>query len=118
MAGPKHYLEKFLGDDDTADQAMIQAMIDANGLTTWEELWYEGAPTDGRGNVNFWFRNPDLPLMIPWRSVNTPLDDPYIMERNPYYHAVDTEGNQLPYIDRIEHSLFEFKPSICGSPRA
>jgi peptide/nickel transport system substrate-binding protein len=29
------------------------------------------------------------------------------MERNPYYHAVDTEGNQLPYIDRINHALFE-----------
>ena len=22
------------------------------------------------------------------------------MERNPYYYEVDTEGNQLPYIDR------------------
>jgi len=29
------------------------------------------------------------------------------MERNPYYYAVDTEGNQLPYIDRISMSLAE-----------
>ena len=29
------------------------------------------------------------------------------MVRNPYYWAVDQEGNQLPYIDTIEHSLFE-----------
>ncbi|MFC6658384.1 ABC transporter substrate-binding protein [Roseibium salinum] len=29
------------------------------------------------------------------------------MVRNPYYFAVDQEGNQLPYIDKIEHRLFE-----------
>ena len=32
MAAPKHYLEKFLGDADTADQAMIDAAIAANGV--------------------------------------------------------------------------------------
>jgi hypothetical protein len=25
------------------------------------------------------------------------------MERNPFYWAVDTAGNQLPYLDRISH---------------
>jgi peptide/nickel transport system substrate-binding protein len=29
------------------------------------------------------------------------------MVRNPYYHAVDTEGNQLPYVDHVTHALFE-----------
>jgi len=29
------------------------------------------------------------------------------MERNPYYWAVDTAGNQLPYIDRITMTLAE-----------
>ena len=33
--------------------------------------------------------------------------DPHVMERNPYYWQVDTDGNQLPYVDRVEHSLFE-----------
>lgn len=27
------------------------------------------------------------------------------MERNPYYWKVDTAGNQLPYIDRVAHTL-------------
>lgn len=107
MAAPKHYLEKFLGDQDTADQAMIDAMLEANGLTTWQELWYESAPGDGRGVANFWFRNPDIPVINAWKSLNSPLEDPHIMVRNPYYHAVDTAGNQLPYIDRISHALFE-----------
>jgi peptide/nickel transport system substrate-binding protein len=79
----------------------------ANGVSTWQELWYESGPGDGRGPINFWFRNPDLPTITPWRAVNSPLEDPWIMERNPYYHAVDTANNQLPYIDRIQHALFE-----------
>jgi peptide/nickel transport system substrate-binding protein len=29
------------------------------------------------------------------------------MERNPYFFAVDAEGNQLPYIDKVTHRLFE-----------
>jgi peptide/nickel transport system substrate-binding protein len=106
MAAPKHYLERFIGDADTADQEAIDAMLQANGLTTWEELWYEAAPGDGRGVANFWFRNIELPTITAWVSQNSPLEDPHIMVRNPYYHAVDTAGNQLPYIDQINHSLF------------
>jgi peptide/nickel transport system substrate-binding protein len=32
-------------------------------------------------------------------------DDVVMMERNPYFYKVDPEGNQLPYIDRIEVRL-------------
>lgn len=33
--------------------------------------------------------------------------DPVVFERNPYYWQVDTEGNQLPYIDRQTHVFFD-----------
>lgn len=112
LAAPKHYLEKYLGDSPNADQAAIDAMLDVNGLTDWTELWYEGGVGDGRGVASFWFRNPEIPVVNAWRSVNTPLEDPHIMERNPFYHAVDPEGNQLPYIDRIQHSLFESNETL------
>lgn len=45
--------------------------------------------------------NPDHPRMWPWvfrQRQNTP---PYTAVRNPYYFAVDNQGRQLPYIDRI-----------------
>ena len=29
------------------------------------------------------------------------------MERNPYFFAVDQEGNQLPYIDKVTHRLYQ-----------
>ena len=44
--------------------------------------------------------NPDLPMLGPWRTVQ-PINTPtWVLERNPYYYEVDTEGNQLPYIDK------------------
>ncbi len=107
MAAPKHYLERFLGNSDTADQEAIDALLEANGLNDWTELWYAGGVGDGQGWVPFWFRNPEVPIVNAWRSAVSPLTDPHLMERNPYYHAVDTEGNQLPYIDRITHTFFE-----------
>ncbi len=112
FAAPRHYLEKFLGDSDTADQDLINAALEANGLESWEQLWFGGGAGDGQGPVPFYYLNPDVPVINAWRSVNTALDDPYVLERNPYYHAVDTEGNQLPYIDRIQHSLFESNETL------
>jgi peptide/nickel transport system substrate-binding protein len=112
MAGPGHYLSKYIGDSDGADQDAINAMLEANGLTDWTELFYESGPGDGRGPANFFFRNPDMPIINAWGSENSPLEDPYVMVRNPYFHAVDTEGQQLPYIDRIEHSLFESNETL------
>jgi len=37
--------------------------------------------------------------------VSEPQPGEFIMERNPYYHMVDTEGNQLPYIDKLQRVL-------------
>jgi peptide/nickel transport system substrate-binding protein len=54
-----------------------------------------------------WLRNPELPVLTPWK-VTTPINNPtWIMERNPYFYEVDTAGNQLPYIDRLQMTLAE-----------
>jgi peptide/nickel transport system substrate-binding protein len=103
MAAPAHYLKDYI-PELTSDQSKIDAAMKAADVKTWQELW--GAAGNGEGTVLFWYRNPAVPTITAWRSVNTPDKDPYIMERNPYYHAVDTEGNQLPYIDQIENALF------------
>ena len=110
MAAPKHYLEQYWADSPNANQELIDAAIEASGLSIWQELW----PADGggQGPIPFWFLNPDLPVINAWRSVNSPQQDPYLMERNPFYHAVDTEGNQLPYIDGISHRFFESNESL------
>ena len=46
-------------------------------------------------------------MIFAWKVVNPTPAEPVVEERNPYYWQVDTEGNQLPYIDKIEYSLFD-----------
>ena len=47
------------------------------------------------------FSNPEHPRLWPWvyRTHRTSGALTYV--RNPYYFAVDTQGNQLPYLDRV-----------------
>jgi peptide/nickel transport system substrate-binding protein len=50
---------------------------------------------------NSWYLNPELPTLTPW-VVTRPINDPpWEFAANPYSIWVDTEGNQLPYIDEI-----------------
>ena len=51
--------------------------------------------------------NPELPTVGPWITTSPANTSTWVMERNPYFYAVDTEGNQLPYIDRIVMTLAE-----------
>ena len=45
--------------------------------------------------------NPDLPTLEAWRATTTPPSEQFIFERNPYFHRVDENGRQLPYIDQM-----------------
>src|SRR5690606_31706498 len=49
-----------------------------------------------------WYANVEYPVLTAWRPVEYRPGERLVLERNPYYYAVDPEGNQLPYIDRIE----------------
>jgi peptide/nickel transport system substrate-binding protein len=45
--------------------------------------------------------NPDIPRLTGWKLTTFEDGVRAVWERNPYYWVVDSEGNQLPYIDRI-----------------
>lgn len=45
--------------------------------------------------------NPDLPTLEAWRPRTLPPAEQFVFERNPYFHRVDENGKQLPYVDRI-----------------
>lgn len=101
FAAPAHYLSQYI--PEIGDQALIDEALAANQLGTWQELF-----GNREGPISWWFINPDLPVMTPWKiEAAPPLNDPIVMVRNPYYYSVDEQGQQLPYIDRIEHRLFE-----------
>jgi len=54
-----------------------------------------------------WRTNIDYPVLNPWKPVLYEAGKRILLERNPYYYAVDTEGNQLPYIDAVDTTYVE-----------
>jgi peptide/nickel transport system substrate-binding protein len=52
-------------------------------------------------------RYTDMPTFMAWRPTEFQSGQRAVFERNPYYWKVDTAGNQLPYIDRIEVQISE-----------
>lgn len=52
--------------------------------------------------------NVDKPVMTAWKiSQYEPGTTLMVAERNPYYWAVDPEGHQLPYIDKVYYHFVE-----------
>ena len=49
----------------------------------------------------------DRPTLSAWMTVDFIDGQRLVLERNPYYWKVDTAGNQLPYIDRLEVQIPE-----------
>jgi len=101
---PKHYLTQFHAD---YNENVADLVASTDGVEDWVGLFNLRAsgPTD---DTNNYFNNLDRPLLFPWipTSVlggNTEMT----MERNPYYFKVDSEGNQLPYIDMVTGVSFQ-----------
>jgi peptide/nickel transport system substrate-binding protein len=93
---PAHYLKKFHPKYTPKDQ--LDTLIKDAKFDNWINL------------IKFkssWHLDPNLPVVSPWKTV-TPANTPvWTMERNPYSIWVDTEGNQLPYIDKLVMTLGE-----------
>jgi peptide/nickel transport system substrate-binding protein len=51
--------------------------------------------------------NPECPTLNSWMLTRYEPSLRQVFERNPYYYAVDPEGNQLPYIDGIDAEFIE-----------
>jgi peptide/nickel transport system substrate-binding protein len=100
---PAHYLKQFM--PKYGDQTKIDALVKQKGLNSWTDLW--GTAGDMQGPIAFWMLNPDVPVINAWKIQSPPPTDPMVMVRNPYYWMVDTEGNQLPYIDQVNHNLYQ-----------
>ncbi|MCJ7817381.1 MAG: ABC transporter substrate-binding protein, partial [Candidatus Thorarchaeota archaeon] len=102
---PMHYLKQFHIDYNPDG---IEDLVEEYQQDDWVELW---------NHVKNWNRNPDIPSIYAWT-----LTDWYygsnvnlthlILERNPYYWKIDTEYNQLPYIDFINYTIYSSSTEI------
>ncbi|MBT3192351.1 MAG: ABC transporter permease subunit, partial [Verrucomicrobia bacterium] len=86
---PAHYLEKY--HPELGDQKLIEKLMAAHSLPGKSAVFdFVNQPT-----------NPERPSLAPW-LIRTHRDKgPHTLVRNPYYFAVDEQGNQLPYMDRV-----------------
>ncbi len=100
---PEHYLRQF--HPDYADEETFEVL-------------------DEKLN---WPSNPDAPVLNPWMPVQYDPGTRLLLDRNPYYYAVDPAGNQLPYIDTVDMTYVENlevsklrviagEQEICGRP--
>lgn len=96
LYAPRHYLKQFL--PKYASEVELNRKIESYKMESWVALFIR---------MSRLHENPGLPVVGPWKTVTPITGDVFSLERNPYYFAVDTEGNQLPYIDRIEMNLVE-----------
>lgn len=94
----KHYCQQF----HPAYNSDVQAMVDATeAVEDWAALYRLKC-----GEVeapNRW-GNSERPTLDPWVVTGDGYSagtTQVVMERNPYFWQVDTEGNQLPYIDEL-----------------
>lgn len=90
---PRHYLEQFhLKYNPEANDVAVAA-----GYDSWQLYFLaQSAAT----TWNYGAQNPELPVLGPWRPVSNDTQRQQY-ERNPYYFKIDTEGNQLPYVDNV-----------------
>jgi peptide/nickel transport system substrate-binding protein len=94
---PDHYMEQFHAD--FADPAELDAKLAESGFNSWSELFLDKM---------YWYTSPDRPMVTgAWRAVNELSSELFLMERNPYFWGVDPDGKQLPYLDQVNHRLFE-----------
>ena len=94
LYAPRHYLEQFHPDIVGLEEAERKAS--EAGFDNWYTYFLD------RNHAN---ANPDAPMLTAWRVTGSINTNEWSFERNPYYYAIDTEGNQLPYIDSVVLTL-------------
>jgi peptide/nickel transport system substrate-binding protein len=89
---PAHYLKQFHARYTDPEKLAKEAR--AIGVRDWSAL-------HARMESPYQNNNPDFPSLEPWVNTTRGPANRYVFVRNPYYHRVDQNGLQLPYIDRV-----------------
>jgi peptide/nickel transport system substrate-binding protein len=103
---PKEYLKQF---HSKYNKDNLQALITEAKAENWVKLFQlKGSSVPGVAGSDARWQNKDLPTLHGW-MITTPYGagTRVVAERNPYYFKVDSEGNQLPYIDRVVYDVMQ-----------
>jgi len=108
---PAHYLKQF--HKRYADAEELEKKVQELKQRNWVALhFYHGR--------QYKSNNPDLPSLQPWINTTRPPSDRFVFVRNPFFHRVDANGLQLPYIDEAVMTIASAKlvPAKAGSGEA
>ena len=89
---PAHYLKQFHARYTDAES--LAAKAEAARQHNWAAL-------HNRMDDLYKISNVELPTLDPWVLRTTPPSERFVFERNPYFHRIDPQGRQLPYIDEV-----------------
>lgn len=105
---PAHYLKQY--HPRYTDAATLKARVEEAKQKSWQQL-------HNRKDDLTEFNNPDLPTLQPWVPTTQMPSERFVFVRNPYYHRVDPEGRQLPYVDRLIMAVADAKiiPAKVGA---
>lgn len=105
---PGHYLKQFHGR--YTDIAVLEELAEKEGRRNWASVHISRF----RPYKNI---NPDLPTLQPWVNTTRPPSQRFVFVRNPFFHRVDENGLQLPYIDRVVLDIADGKliPAKTGA---
>ena len=105
---PAHYLRQFHARYQ--DQEVLQQMVEDSGKNNWMGVHVSK-------DRPYKATNPDLPTLQPWFNSTYPPSDRFTFKRNPFYHRVDRNGRQLPYLDSIAVNIVSSKlvPAKTGA---
>ncbi|MEQ1951964.1 ABC transporter substrate-binding protein [Mesorhizobium sp. CN2-181] len=92
LALPAHYLKQF--HKKYQDEDKLKELMKKNKAKKWSGLHIKMSRT-------YRPENPDLPMLDPWINTTQPPAEQFVFKRNPFYHRVDENGLQLPYIDEF-----------------
>ncbi|NQW02042.1 MAG: ABC transporter substrate-binding protein [Rhodospirillales bacterium] len=96
---PAHYLKHFHAKHEDAER--LEMKVKKSRKQTWRALHF------GHDRL-YRFDLPEMPTLQPWMNTTPPPSERFVFKRNPYYHRVDGNGLQLPYVD-------EFILTIAGA---
>ncbi len=97
---PAHYLKQFHARYSTPEE--LEKQIKKHRKHNWVALHH--GLDDMYKNTN-----PELPTLHPWVNTTPAPAQRFVFERNPFFHRVDDEGRQLPYLDRVIINIADSK---------
>ena len=89
---PAHYMKQF--HVNYKDREELEKQATDLGYRNWSAMH----TALGR---QYRPENPETPTLQPWHNTTEGPSKRVVFKRNPYYHRVDPNGQQLPYIDEM-----------------